>query len=83
MPLLPEDTMGHDLSRVREPGRNPKQEQHIVERLAQETETPEPVARRTYEDERERLERDARVKAFVSIIAARHAKDTLRSRKQG
>ena len=53
-----------------------RQEHHLVERLAKETGTPEHEARSTYE--REQVDRDARVKTFVSVIAARHARDTLR-----
>lgn len=54
-----------------------QQEKHIIQRLARETGAPEQEARRTYEDERERLERGAKVKTYVPVIAARRARAAL------
>lgn len=58
-----------------------RHEEHIVQRLAKETDRPEHEARATYVDERDRLARSARVKNYVSIIAARHARDALKRKR--
>ena len=81
MTAIPETIMRPQSIRNAEGGMS-KQEQHIVERLARETESSEQEARRAFESERERLARNARVQTYVTVIAARHARDTLR-RKSG
>jgi hypothetical protein len=82
MTVLLEDKPMRPSSRPDDHGGMPGHERHIVERLAKETDTPEQEARHTYERERDRLDKNARVKTYVSVIAARHARDTLR-RKHG
>jgi len=52
-------------------------EDSLVLRLAKETNTSEHDARRAYEHERKQLEPGARVKAYLPILAARHARDRL------
>ena len=52
-------------------------EDALVHRLAQETNTSEQDARRAYEHERNQLEPSARVKTYLPILAARHARDRL------
>jgi len=52
-------------------------EDSLVLRLAKETNTSEHDARRAYEHERSQLEPGARVKTYLPILAARHARDRL------
>ena len=80
MTLLLEDKMEQHSTR-HEPGMS-RHEEHIVRRLANETDCPEHEARATYVDERDRLARGARVKNYVSIIAARHARERLKHKSR-
>jgi hypothetical protein len=52
-------------------------EDALVHRLAKETNTSEQDARRAYEHERDQLAPSARVKTYLPILAARHARDRL------
>ena len=54
------------------------QHERLVRRIARETQAPEEVARRAYIRELERLGRDARVRLYLPVLAARHAREALR-----
>ena len=50
----------------------------LVRTLADSLDVPEDEARQVYEAQYHLLERDARVKAFLPVLAARHAREVLR-----
>ena len=52
-------------------------EDRVVSRLARETGRSEDDARRVYRDQVEEIDRHARVKKYVPVIAARHAREIL------
>lgn len=78
MTAILEDTMRQESPRQVDSHGMSRQEEHLVRRLAKETDTPEHEALRTYKHERERLAYGAKVKTYVSIIAARHAREALK-----
>ena len=57
------------------------QQEHLISRLAREEQIPEPEARLAYQRELERLGRDARVRTYLPVLAARHAREALRRRR--
>ena len=54
------------------------QQDHLVRRLAREEHIPEHEARCAYQRELDRLGRDARVRTYLPVLAARHAREALR-----
>jgi hypothetical protein len=58
------------------PGSPPTHEATVAS-LAQQTQTPTRVVRRLYNQEMAALQSNARVKNFISVIAARRVKDHL------
>lgn len=51
-----------------------------IEGLAQETDTPVEVVQTIYNHERARLERSARIKTYIPVLAKRHVKSVLREK---
>ena len=52
-----------------------------IESLARETNSPLHVVERVYASERARLEKNARIKTYVSVLTHRHVKEQLRDRR--
>lgn len=52
-----------------------------MESLARETDTPVEVVHEVYRRERDELERTARIKTYVPVLAHRHVKELLRDRR--
>jgi hypothetical protein len=56
---------------------NPARHQQVIETLAKENDTSVDHVRELYETEHARLNADARVKTFVSVIATRLVRNVL------
>ncbi len=59
--------MAISMNRAGDPSRN----DHLIEALAKEQNAPLDRVREMFEEERARLDADARIKTFVSVIATR------------
>jgi hypothetical protein len=57
--------------------------EQIIEALAQESRASVEHVRALFEDEHSRLQSDARVKTFVSVIAIRLVRQTLHAERSG
>lgn len=71
--------MAISMNRVGDPSRN----DHLIEALAKEQNAPVDRVREMFEEERARLDADARIKTFVSVIATRLVRISLSSDTSG
>jgi hypothetical protein len=60
---------------------DPARRQHMIEALAKEADAPIDHVRDLFETEHARLEAEARVKTFVSVIATRLVRNVLHSER--
>ena len=60
---------------------DPARHQQVIEALAKESRAPVDHVRKLYETEHARLDADARVKTFVSVIATRLVRNVLNSER--
>lgn len=64
-----------------QPGVSAAKHEQIIEAIARETDVSVERVREIYETERSRLDADARVKTYVSVIATRLVKNALQSKQ--
>lgn len=67
--------------RLRNTAGDPEHRQHMIEALAKEADAPVDRVRDLFETEHARLDAEARVKTFVSVIATRLVRNALHSER--
>ena len=72
----------NDMSDQSNASRESANKQHIIDVLARETSTPAEVVEHIYVIERSKLERVARIKTYVSVLATRQVKLLLSGARQ-
>jgi predicted phosphoribosyltransferase len=73
--------LGDSMATSIQPNVSAAKHEHIIEAIAKETDVSIERVREIYETERSRLDADARVKTYVSVIATRLVKNALQPKQ--